>query len=65
VPKKGQVLFSLYDINGKLLKSFSNYIENNSVNNYYLLSTSGLLKGKYLLMMKMNERPLKTATFVK
>ena len=63
--QKGKVLFSLFDTNGKLLKSFSDNIVNISYTNHYFLNTAGLSKGKYLLIMKMNERPLKTVSFFK
>jgi hypothetical protein len=63
--KKGIAIFSLYDLNGKLIKSFSKKTDNTTGINFYLLNTINLLKGKYLLTMKLNDSPLKTIVLVK
>ncbi|MEO7801883.1 MAG: T9SS type A sorting domain-containing protein [Ginsengibacter sp.] len=62
---KGVALFSLYDLNGKLIKSFSKKTDGVAGNNYYQLNTFDLVTGTYLLTMKFDELPIKTLLLTK
>lgn len=65
VTKKGSATFSLYDMSGTLIKNYSKNIDNTSGIDRYFINTIGLLKGKYFLVMRLNDSPPVTTVLIK
>lgn len=65
VTEKGSVTFSLYDMSGTLIKNYSKNIDKTSGIDRYFLNTIGLLKGKYFLVMRLNDSKPVTTVLIK